>query len=303
MTVDVGLELPSDRRRSNAIGLLARPCIQVWGGLLPVVLWQLVFFVVPLGLLLIYSFWSLKNFRLDTSFTLENYSAILQNPIVGKALLLSFEIALAVTFVCGLLAYPVAYFIAKRAGRWRVFLLIAVIVPFWTSLVLRAFAWKLLLGENGVINKGLSLAGLIDAPFAFLLYSPVATGIGLVYAYLPLYVLPLYSSIDKVQDSWLEAAMDLGASPLRAFWEVTFPLCLPGLLVGAVFCFIFGFGEYVIPQLLGGGKQLVFAQVIIMEFDLAQNWPGGAALSMLMLVVVAGVLLAAFRWTNIRVAT
>jgi ABC-type spermidine/putrescine transport system permease subunit I len=262
-------------------------------------LWQTVFFCLPMALLLVYSFWSMQDFRIDTTLTFKNYAEIFRNPLIGKAFLLSLKIAVAVTLVCAVLAYPVAYIIAKRAGRWRVLLLVSVIIPFWTSLVLRAYAWKLLLGENGLINKTLVLSALISEPLGSLLYSPFATSIALVYAYLPLYIMPLYASIDKVRDSWLEAAMDLGASPLRAFWEITFPLCLPGFLVGGVFCFIFGIGEYVIPQLLGGGKDLVIAQVIIMEFDLSQNWPGGAALSMALLLIVALTLLAAFRWARL----
>jgi ABC-type spermidine/putrescine transport system permease subunit I len=198
------------------------------------------------------------------------------------------------------LAYPIAYFIAKKAGRWRTLLLILVIVPFWTSFILRAYAWKLLLGERGFINSGLTMFGVLDEPLSYLLYSPFATSIGLVYAFLPLFILPLYTSIDKVQDSWLAAAQDLGATPLRTFFEVTFPLCIPGLVVGAVFTFIFAVGDYVIPQLLGGGKSLLIAQAIVLEFETSQNWPGGAALSMVLLVIILAILTALLRWVRME---
>ena len=189
-----------------AAASLRRARWQTIGGLLPIVAWQTLFFAVPMGILFVYSFWTMKDYRLDTTFTLANYVRIFTNPIYLKGFLLSLQVALFVTVVCGVLAFPVAYFIAKKAGRWRVLLLIMVIVPFWVSLIMRAFAWRLLLGERGVINQGLELTGLIDAPFSFLLYSPTAIVIGLIYAYLPLYVLPLYASIDKVRDSWIAAA-------------------------------------------------------------------------------------------------
>ena len=133
-----------------------------------------------------------------------------------------------------------------------------------------------------------------------LLYSPVATSIGLIYSFLPFFILPLYSSIDKVQESWLEAAQDLGASPFRAFVEVTFPLCVPGLVVGAVFTFIFAVGDYVVPQLLGGGKSLLIAQAIVLEFETSQNWPGGAALSVVLLVIILAILTALLRWVRME---
>ena len=147
---------------------------------------------------------------------------------------------------------------------------------------------------------GFTGIGLLDEPLSFLLYSPVATSIGLIYSFLPFFILPLYSSIDKVQDSWLEAAQDLGASPFRAFVEVTFPLCVPGLVVGAVFTFIFAVGDYVVPQLLGGGKSLLIAQAIVLEFETSQNWPGGAALSVLLLVIILAILTALLRWVRME---
>ena len=276
------------------------PRLRACVGLSPVVLWQLVFFVLPMGMLSVYSFWRLIDYKVDKTPTLYNYYEIFNNPFLWKALVLSLEVAVAVTLVCAVLAYPIAYFIAKKAGRWRVILLIAVIIPFWTSIILRAYAWKLLLGERGFINTGLIMSGALEEPISYLLYSPIATAIGLIYAFLPFYILPIYTSVDKVQDSWLEAATDLGATPFRAFVEVTFPLCMPGLVVGAVFTFIFSVGDYVIPQLLGGGKQLMIAQAIFLEFDMMQNWPGGAALSMLLLAVILTILMALLRWVRLE---
>lgn len=265
-------------------------------GLLPLVLWQIVFFVVPVALILGVSVWRTQSYRLIPAFTFDNYIAIFARPAIWRALLLSVETAAFVTVACAVLAFPVAYFIAKKAGRWRGLLLVAVIAPFWISIVMRVAAWRLLLGERGVINQVAMTLGLTDAPMSFLLYSPVSTAIGLIYAYLPLYVLPLYAAISNIHDNWIEAAMDLNASPTRTFFEVILPLSAPGLVVGAVFCFVFGLGEFVTPALLGGGKQLMFSQVIQDEFQRRLDWPSGAAMAVVLLVLVFAALALSMKW-------
>jgi len=268
------------RRRISLTALLPT------AGLLPLVLWQIVFFVVPVALIVGLSFWRSKNYRLIPDFTFDNYAAIFARPAIWRALLLSLETAAFVTVACAILAYPVAYFIAKKAGRWRGLLLVAVI----------AAVWRLLLGERGVINQAVMALGLTDEPLSFLLYSPVSTAIGLIYAYLPLYVLPLYAAISNIHDSWIDAAMDLNASPTRTFFEVILPLSAPGLVVGAVFCFVFGLGEFVTPALLGGGKQLMFSQVIQDEFQRRLDWPSGAAMAVVLLVLVFAALALSMKW-------
>ncbi|PZQ82612.1 MAG: hypothetical protein DI549_10530 [Ancylobacter novellus] len=278
------------RRRISLTALLPT------AGLLPLVLWQIVFFVVPVALIVGLSFWRSKNYRLIPDFTFDNYAAIFARPAIWRALLLSLETAAFVTVACAILAYPVAYFIAKKAGRWRGLLLVAVIAPFWVSIVMRVAAWRLLLGERGVINQAVMALGLTHEPLSFLLYSPVSTAIGLIYAYLPLYVLPLYAAISNIHDSWIDAAMDLNASPTRTFFEVILPLSAPGLVVGAVFCFVFGLGEFVTPALLGGGKQLMFSQVIQDEFQRRLDWPSGAAMAVVLLVLVFAALALSMKW-------
>ena len=280
--------------------ILRHPLTRAVIGLGPLLLWEALFFLVPMGILFVYSFWRMRDFRLNTAFTLYNYAEIIQNPLLWRAFVLSLKIAVAVTLVCAVIGYPMAYFIAKRAGPWKTLCLVGVVIPFWTSFILRAYAWKLLLGEHGIINSGLLRLGLIDAPLSGLLYSPIATSIGLVYGFLPFMIMPLYTSIEKVQDSWLQAAADLGAPPWRTFWEVTFPVCGPGLVVGAVFTFIFAVGEYVIAALLGGGKSLMVAQAIVLEFETEQNWPGGAALAIALLVIILAMLGLLLRWVRME---
>lgn len=280
---------PGARRLSLASVLPA-------AGLLPLIIWQIVFFVVPVVLIVGLSFWRSKSYRPVPDFTFDNYAAIFARPAIWRALLLSVETAAFVTVACAVLAFPVAYFIAKKAGRWRGLLLVAVIAPFWVSIVMRVAAWRLLLGEHGVINQVAMGLGLTSEPLSFLLYSPVSTAIGLIYAYLPLYVLPLYAAISNIHDSWIDAAMDLNASPARTFREVILPLSAPGLVVGAVFCFVFGVGEFVTPALLGGGKQLMFSQVIQDEFQRRLDWPSGSAMAVVLLVLVFTALALSMKW-------
>lgn len=254
-----------------------------WLNLVPMSIWLLLFFAAPMLILILYSIWTTEDFRIVRSFTLENYTAIFTDPLLYKSFLLSLRIALFSTIGAALIAFPLAYFLAKRVRRYQLLGLLAVIVPFWTSYILRAYAWRILLGDNGVINRGLELAGLIEQPISALIYSPTATGIGLLYVYLPLMVLPIYAVLERLPDSLTEAAADLGASPWRVFREVIFPLALPGVLVGAVFTFVFAIGEYVIPALLGGGKELLFAQAIVLRIQAQQDWPAAAAMSIVLI--------------------
>ncbi|QWW71400.1 ABC transporter permease [Rhizobium sp. WYJ-E13] len=265
-------------------------------GLAPLLLWQLIFFVVPVLLLLVISFWRTTNRRMVPDFTFDNYRSVFSNGATWRALSLSLETAAFVTIACAVLAYPIAYFIAKKAGAMKNLLLVAVIAPFWVSIVMRVAAWRLLLGEHGVINQALLSLGIVDQPLTALLYSPVATAIGLIYAYLPLYVLPLYASISAIEDNWISAAKDLNATPLRAFVEVTLPLSLPGLIVGAVFCFVFGLGEFVTPALLGGGKDMMMSQIIQDQFQRRLDWPAGAAIAIVLLAIVLVLLAGSMKW-------
>ncbi len=249
---------------------------------------MLVFFLIPVLILTVYSFWSVENFQVQRDFSFDNYTAIFTKPLLYKAFLLSLRVAFFSSFGAVLLAFPFAYFIAKKVVKYQSLALLAVIVPFWTSFILRAYAWRILLGPNGVINQGLEAAGLIEEPIGALLYSPTATGIGLLYVYLPLAILPIYSVLERLPDSLTEAAADLGASPFQVFREVVLPLSMPGVLVAGVFTFVFGIGEYVIPALLGGGKQLLYAEAIVLRINAQQDWPAAAAMAIVLMVLTFG---------------
>jgi spermidine/putrescine transport system permease protein len=255
-------------------------------GLAPLGIWLGVFLVGPLAILLVYSFWHVTpSFAIDRTFTIANYVDIFTEPLTYKSFLLSLRVAVLSTIGAIVIAYPFAFFLAKRTGRWQVLLVVAVAVPFLTSYILRAYAWRTLLGREGIINVALQNLGLIDRPIEALLYSPIATGIGLLYLFLPITILPIYATLERIPDSYFEAAAGLGARPSRVFREVVLPLSLPGVLVAAVFTFVFSIGEFIVPSLLGGGKQLLFAETIVLRANNDLDWPGAAAMSILLITI------------------
>jgi len=265
--------------------LVRRPRIASGLGVAPAVSWLTLFFVIPMIVMLVYSFWRVEHMRIVRGFTLQNYYEALTNPLLAQSFLLSLRIAVVTVVATAIIAYPFAYFLAKRAGRFKLVAMLLVIIPYWTSFILRTYAWKLLLGNQGILNSTLQYLGLRSEPITAFLYSPTATAIGLIYVFLPLMVLPLFNSLEGIQDSLLDAAADLGARPWRTFVEVTLPLSLPGLSVGSVFVFIFSLGEFVIPRLLGGGKSLLVAQAIYLEFETKADWAMGSAMSMILMLV------------------
>jgi putrescine transport system permease protein len=201
------------------------------------------------------------------------------------AFLSSIKLAFITTCLCILVGYPMAYAIARIKSKWRTILLISIILPYWTSFLIRAYAWINLLQNNGIVNQTLIKTGVIQFPL-HLLYSNFAVYIGLLYGYLPYFVLPLYATLVKLDYSLQEAALDLGARPLRAFWSVIWPLSIPGVLVGALLVFIPAVGEVVIPQILGGLQTLMIGNIIWQEFFIANNWCLAAALALIMLVIL-----------------
>ena len=273
--------------QERVIGSSVRPPRR-WSllGLAPLAAWLVVFLLAPLGILIVYSFWSVTpSFSIDRAFTIQNYVDVFTEPLAYRSFLLSLRVALLSTVGAIAIAYPFAFFLAKRSGRWQLTLVIAVAIPFLTSYILRAYAWRTLLGTEGIINGALQTVGLIDGPIDALLYSPFATGIGLVYLFLPITILPIYASIERIPDSLFEAAAGLGSSPARVFREVVLPLSAPGVMVAAVFTFVFSIGEFIVPSLLGGGKQLLFSETIVLRVNNDLDWPGAAAMSIVLIAI------------------
>ena len=259
--------------------------------LFPVVFWLVCFFLLPLVSVFIYSFLERGTYGgVRWNITQENYKRLFDGLYLG-ILWRSVSTALICTAVCLLLGYPFAYYLARYQPKWRNVLLLLVVVPFWTNFLIRTYAWILILRTKGLLNS--LLATLIPNFHPLeLLNTPLAVQIGLVYGYLPFMILPLYAALEQLDMSLIEAAQDLGASPRRAFWHVTVPLSLPGILAGSMLVFIPTVGAFLTPDLLGGGKVSYIGNVVERQFKTARDWPFGSALSfMLMGIVLVGTVL------------
>ena len=233
------------------------------------------------------SLWSWQDGFLQIRLNLGNYQFLLQDELYAAAYLNSLRIAGIATLITLLIGYPMALGIARAQARMRVLLLMLIVLPFWTSFLIRVYAWIGLLKNNGLINNLLVSLGLIDQPLP-LLHSDFAVYLGIVYSYLPFMVLPLYANLVRLDPTLLEAAADLGCRPFKAFWSVTLPLSLPGVIAGSMLVFIPAVGEFVIPDLLGGPDTLMIGKVLWSEFFNNRDWPlaSAVAVAMLLLLVI-----------------
>ncbi|MDX2678249.1 ABC transporter permease [Streptomyces sp. NY05-11A] len=259
-----------------------------------------VLLLLPLGLLIGYTLFRRGRFgriAYEDGATGENFTRITDSLYAG-VLTDSLRIAAVTTVLALLLGYPTAYAIARLPGRWRTVALVLVVLPFWTNFLIRTYAWIVLLSSKGVLNTALTGIGVIDRPLQ-LLYTEPAVVVGLLYAYLPLMVLPLYAAIERVDVRLLEASADLGARPARRFWSVTLPLTLPGALTGCVFVFVPSLGNFVVPELLGGGRTVMVGTLIRDQFLTARDWPFGSVLALALMALLV-LLLMAQAWAGRR---
>ncbi len=260
----------------------------------PGFVYWLVLFVVPVGLILAYSFFRRSAIGgIDYTFTLDNYARAV-DPLFLSVLWFSIRTALLTTVIALFLGYVTAYFIATRSERWRLPLLVLVVLPFWTNLLIRTYSWIVLLNNEGLINRTLRGLGLIDGSLP-LLNNEFAIVIGLLYAYLPLMVLPLYASIERLGPAPRHAAADLGAGPVASFLRVTLPLTLPGIMAGCIFVFVPSLANFIVPDLLGGGKRVMVGNLIQSQFFQARDWPFGATLAVSVIAITL-ILLAIQAW-------
>ena len=241
----------------------------------------------PFAIMAVMSFWTQQAFQFDTAFSLTNYARAVERPVYVALLTRSLEIAGTCAVATVLLSYPMAYYVAFHVHRRKLVWIILMTLPFWTSYLLRVFAWKIILGYNGVINSGLKGLGLIDQPLEFLLYSPTAVVITLTHAWAAFAILPIYVSLEKIDRSLLEAATDLGDGPVARFLRVTLPLSLPGVTAAMLIIFIPTVGDYVTPTLVGGPDGMMIGNMIQAQFGKVNNWPMGASLAIGMMVIVA----------------
>ncbi|QDC09640.1 ABC transporter permease [Oceanicola sp. D3] len=266
-------------------------------------LYAVLLLAVPLGAVLLLSFWSQDFLTLDRTFTLKNYREAFTEPLYMLLLGRSLLISGAVTLATVVLAFPIAYFVSfyvrpERKSLW-IFL---ITIPFWTSYLIRVFLWKVILGYNGVLNSSLQGLGIIDEPLTFILYNANAVVITLAHAFAPFAILPIFVALEKIDRSLLEASRDLGEGMFRTFTRVTLPLAMPGVVAAILIVFIPTIGDYVTPRLVGGPDGLMIANMIQTQFLKLNNAPMGAALAVIAMLSVSlislGIVLATMRWVK-----
>jgi spermidine/putrescine transport system permease protein len=257
----------------------------------PPLLWVSVFLLLPYLLMFCYSFWSVSPSQtIIHSWSLQNYRQLLTVDVYWQTLLRSMWIAARVTLFSLLLGYPLAYFLSFHAGAKKDLFYQLVIIPLWVSYLVRAYAWKTILGSDGVLNTLLQYVHLTSHPLDFLLYSPFAVVLTLTHIYTPFTFLPIYASLEHIPRNLVEASHDLGASPAHTLWRVILPLSIPGVLAGATFAFVLSLGDFLAPLLLGGPSGIMISNIVVSLFGAAYNWPLGAAISLCMLVLVVSLL-------------
>jgi spermidine/putrescine transport system permease protein len=266
--------------------LYTRPEARAWALLAPGGFWLLLFFLVPILIMFVYSLMPRGIYGgVEPGFTFEHYHRFF-DPLYLDILQRTFLWSIACTVICLVLGYPVAYLIV-RSGQWRTLLLFLVVLPFWTSFLVRTFAMIFLMRDTGLINSWMLKLGMIDEPLT-ILYTPFAVMAGLVYGFLPFMILPIYASLEKVDHSLLEAAEVLGARPAARFRRITLPLSMPGVVAGSLLVFIPALGSFLTADLLGGAKQVMIGNLVQNQFSSARNWPFGSAASFIVMALVLG---------------
>ena len=258
---------------------------------IPPLAWVVAFLLIPYATLFCYSFWSVSPTQtIVHNWNLQNYLRLFQNSMYPTVLFRSLAIAASVMVCALLLGYPLAYYLSFHAAKRKDLLYQLVIIPLWASYLVRGYAWKTILGTDGVLNGLLRFLHITNHPLEFLLYSPFAVVLTLTHIYTPFAFLPIYASLEHVPRNLIEASHDLGATPWTTFRRVILPLSLPGILAGATFAFVLTFGDFLAPLLVGGNSGIMIANIVASDFGAAFQWPVGAAISLCMLLLVVGIL-------------
>ncbi|WP_353988677.1 ABC transporter permease [Ruicaihuangia caeni] len=271
--------------RSTSSGAAWRRRVAAAPFMAPGIAVLIVFAAVPIALVTVYAFFERGRFGgVVPEFGFHNF-ARLADPLYLNVVMGSLGIGLIVTVLALILGYPTALAIVRLPAKWRTVALIAVMLPFWTNFLIRTYAWILLLNNAGWINQGLMAVGLTDSPIS-MLYTQPAVVVGLLYMYLPLMVLPLYATLSGQDPQLREAATNLGAGPVRVFLTITLPMSIPGMLTGCIFVLVPSMSNFVIPELLGGGKSVLIGNLVRDQFLKARDWPFGAALALVLTVIL-----------------
>ena len=268
--------------------------------LLPPLVTLIVLFVLPIMSMAAYSFWSVDNdYQLVTEPTLGQYRKVFSTGIYWDTLFNSAVMAFFTTVVCAIIAIPLAWAIVRNFSvRMRILLIVGLILPGWISVLIRTYSMNLVIGETGMLNWALMSAGIIATPLR-ILFTKSAVVLGLVYIYLPYMLVPIYAAAERIDPIILEAAENLGASPLKRFWRIVLPLLVPGVIAGCIITFIPALGEYLVPNLLGGLEGVMFGNLIVTAFQ-SFDWPLGSALSVILILSITLVLLPLLRLANLN---
>ncbi|HWY05584.1 MAG TPA: ABC transporter permease [Candidatus Acidoferrales bacterium] len=261
-----------------------------WIVSVPPVLWVGFFLLLPYTLMFAHSFWTVRDGMIAHEWNLQNYAKLFQNPVYLEVLFRTMRIAAGVTLLSLLLGYPLAYYMSFHAGARKDLFYQLVIVPLWVSYLVRGYAWKTILGSEGVLNGFLQYIHVTKEPVSFFLYSPFAVVLMLTHIYTPFVFLPLYASLEHIPRNLVEASQDLGAGSRATFLRVILPLSLPGLLAGATFAFVLTLGDFLAPLLVGGPSSIMIANIVQSLFGTAYDWPLGAAISVCILLLTISLL-------------
>jgi len=271
-----------------------------WGFVGPGLLWTVAFFVLPLGIMAAYSLFTRVGGRIVTQLTAGNYIAFFSKPHHYQALFNSLEVALITTVISVLLAYPLAYILAYRVPpRWQRLALMLAILPFWTSYVVRSYSWLLVLSSDGVISQALQALHLVDGPVS-LANSRAATVIGFVHFFTMLLTLTVFANLVQIPPNYRKAAADLGANRFQTFVRITLPLSIPGVMVGAFLTIVLALGDFITPQILGGLKELLLPQAIMLQIQRQADFPMASAMSLVLMVVISMIFMLFSRWLKIE---
>lgn len=271
-----------------------------WPFITPALLFIVLFFAIPFAVMAVVSLWSLAGTTLDKTLSFQNYAKFFATESFWRAMVNSLEVTFLVTIISVILAYPMAWILAEKIPpRWQRIALILAVLPFWTSYVVRSYAWLLVLAEKGVINNFLISFGILREPLD-MANSRFATVLGFVHFFVMLLTLTIYANLKQLSPNYRRAAADLGASGFQTFVHVILPLTLPGIMVGAFLTFVLAIGDYITPQILGGSNELLMPQLIMLQILRKPDFPMASALSILLMIVVSIAYLSCARWLKLE---
>jgi spermidine/putrescine transport system permease protein len=253
-----------------------------------------IFFIIPIGIFFVYSFWTVRQWDIVKEWNLNNYAEVLTSPVYTKLMFRSISIGLRTAILTVLVVYPLAYTMVFRFEKYRDLILFLLAISLFSNYLVRIYAWRSILSSNGFFNYIFMLIGLSDGPEAYLLYSSKGVILILLNVYIPFATLPIYSALLNVERDLIEAAGDLGAGPLRAFWEVTLPLSMPGVVVAFIFIFLLAAGDFVTPELIGGKNGMMIGNAVATQFGMVSNWPLGSAMVFSMILMFVAMIAVAY---------